>query len=108
MRFSKPRTASRLRRPISASSTATFFPCMARADPRLAVVVVLPTPPLPDVIVSILLLILLLPMTPCEELLQLAQESVLFFWSFQVSTILRIAMLNGLIRENNDAEAVSY
>ena len=43
------------------------------ADPRLAVVVVLPTPPLPDVIVSILLLILLLPMTPCEELLQLAQ-----------------------------------
>src|SRR5947209_2786186 len=61
MRFSKPRTASRLRRPISASSTATFFPCKARADPRLAVVVVLPTPPLPDVIVSILLFITITP-----------------------------------------------
>src|SRR5215469_6351404 len=52
MRFSNPITASRLRRPISASRTATFFPCIARAVPRLAVVVVLPTPPFPEVIVS--------------------------------------------------------
>src|SRR5215471_1285821 len=51
MRFSSPRTASRLRRPISESTTATFLPCIARAVPRFAVVVVLPTPPLPDVIV---------------------------------------------------------
>src|SRR5260370_24144081 len=51
MRFSRPKIASRLRRPISASTTATFFPCIANAVPRFAVVVVLPTPPLPDVIV---------------------------------------------------------
>src|SRR5579875_4043129 len=51
MRFSRPRTASRLRSPISESTTATFLPCIARAVPRLAVVVVLPTPPFPDVIV---------------------------------------------------------
>src|SRR5215470_13567342 len=52
MRFSNPITASRLRRPISESTTATFFPCIARAVPRFAVVVVLPTPPFPEVIVS--------------------------------------------------------
>src|SRR6266568_3251134 len=51
MRFSNPMTASRFRRPISESTTATFFPCIARAVPRFAVVVVLPTPPFPDVIV---------------------------------------------------------
>src|SRR4051794_30590085 len=55
MRFSRPSTASRLRRPISASTTATFLPCIARAVPRFAVVVVFPTPPLPDVIVITLL-----------------------------------------------------
>src|SRR6266849_1407329 len=51
MRFSNPRTASRLRRPISESTTATFLPIIARAVPRFAVVVVLPTPPFPDVMV---------------------------------------------------------
>src|SRR5947209_2352589 len=51
MRFSNPMTASRLRRPISESTTATFLPIIARAVPRFAVVVVLPTPPFPDVMV---------------------------------------------------------
>src|SRR5262245_36471369 len=49
MRFSRPITTSRLRRPMSASTSTTFLPCRAIAVPRLAVVVVLPTPPLPDV-----------------------------------------------------------
>src|SRR5437588_11924335 len=51
MRFSSPMTASRLRRPISESTTATLLPCIARAVPIFAVVVVLPTPPFPDVMV---------------------------------------------------------
>src|SRR5215467_842138 len=51
MRFSNPKTASRLRRPISESMTATFLPCIARAVPTFAVVVVLPTPPFPEVMV---------------------------------------------------------
>src|SRR5690606_30670144 len=51
MRFSSPMTTSRLRRPISASTQTTLFPSEARATPRLAVVVVFPTPPLPDVMV---------------------------------------------------------
>src|SRR5579883_151365 len=55
MRFSRPSTASKLRRPISESTTATFLFCIARAVPRFAVVVVLPTPPLPDVMVITLL-----------------------------------------------------
>src|ERR687891_442339 len=42
-------TRSRLRRPTSKSTTTTRFPSCARAAPRAAVVVVLPTPPLPDV-----------------------------------------------------------
>src|SRR5690606_37385035 len=41
----------RLRRPISASTQTTLFPSEARATPRLSVVVVFPTPPLPDVMV---------------------------------------------------------
>src|SRR5687768_2254278 len=49
MRFSRPRITSRLRSPMSASTTATFLPSLARATPRFAVVVVLPTPPLPEV-----------------------------------------------------------
>src|ERR1700712_1375789 len=40
---------SRLRRPTSKSTTHTLCPPCARAAPRAAVVVVLPTPPLPDV-----------------------------------------------------------
>src|SRR6185436_12167945 len=49
MRFSRPMTTSRLRRPISASTSTTLAPSCAMAVPRLHVVVVLPTPPLPDV-----------------------------------------------------------
>src|SRR5262249_15739429 len=40
---------SRLRNPTSASTSATDAPRCASAVPRLAVVVVLPTPPFPDV-----------------------------------------------------------
>src|SRR5262245_24381856 len=49
MRFSRPMTTSRLRRPMSASISTTLAPSCAMAAPRLHVVVVLPTPPLPDV-----------------------------------------------------------
>src|ERR1044071_8943602 len=51
MRLSIPRTRSRLRRPISASMQQILLPSIANAAERLAVVVVLPTPALPDVIV---------------------------------------------------------
>src|ERR1700682_1399563 len=61
MRFSSPKTASRLPRPMSESTTATFFPCIASAVPRFAVVVVLPTPPFPEVIVITLLSMLATP-----------------------------------------------
>src|SRR5690625_1722203 len=40
---------SRLRRPTSKSMTATFLPACARPVAREALVVVLPTPPLPEV-----------------------------------------------------------
>src|SRR3990167_5475651 len=40
---------SRLRRPTSKSMTAVFFPALARPQAMLALVVVLPTPPLPEV-----------------------------------------------------------
>src|ERR1041384_496942 len=49
MRFSRPMTTSRLRRPMSASISTTLPPSCAIAAPRLQVVVVFPTPPLPDV-----------------------------------------------------------
>src|SRR5215510_7226285 len=49
MRFSRPITTSRLRRPMSASISTTLMPSCAMAVPRLQVVVVFPTPPLPDV-----------------------------------------------------------
>src|SRR5262249_41697435 len=49
MRFSRPTTTSRLRRPMSASTRTTVCPSAASAAPRFAVVVVLPTPPLPEV-----------------------------------------------------------
>src|SRR5688500_11908258 len=48
-RRSQPMIRSRLRRPTSKSITATFLPRRARPQARLALVVVLPTPPLPDV-----------------------------------------------------------
>ncbi len=50
IRFSSPITTSRFLRPISASTRATFLPNTASPQPRFAVVVVLPTPPLPLVI----------------------------------------------------------
>src|SRR5215468_11276328 len=53
-RRSAPITRSRLRRPTSKSTTTTLSPRCARAAPRAAVVVVLPTPPLPDVTTSTL------------------------------------------------------
>ena len=48
--FSSPRRRSRLRNPISASIKQTLYPSLAMDIPRFALVVVLPTPPLPDVI----------------------------------------------------------
>src|SRR5579885_1165699 len=52
MWLSRPITASKLRSPISPSTATTRRPIIASAVLRLAAVVVLPTPPLPDVIVS--------------------------------------------------------
>jgi hypothetical protein len=48
-RFSSPRSRSRLRSPMSASTRHTRYPRRAMLMPRLAEVVVLPTPPLPEV-----------------------------------------------------------
>ncbi len=42
-------TTSRLRKPMSVSIMHTFCPRIAKAVPKFADVVVLPTPPLPDV-----------------------------------------------------------
>ena len=50
MRFSSPMTTSRLRSPMSVSISTTFLSSFARPVPTFAVVVVLPTPPFPDVI----------------------------------------------------------
>src|SRR5690606_9586883 len=48
-RRSQPMMRSRLRRPTSKSMTTTFLPRRARPLARLALLVVLPTPPLPEV-----------------------------------------------------------
>jgi hypothetical protein len=48
MRFSRPKRRSKFLNPKSASSTAVEAPLLAKAMPRLAVRVVLPTPPLPE------------------------------------------------------------
>src|SRR6185436_277313 len=48
-RRSAPITRSRLRKPTSKSTTTTFCPLWASAAPSAAVVVVFPTPPLPEV-----------------------------------------------------------
>src|SRR4051812_1245456 len=45
---------SRLRRPTSKSMTAVLWPASARPEAKLALVVVLPTPPLPEVTTMIL------------------------------------------------------
>src|SRR5262249_5683827 len=54
MRFSRPITTSRLRRPMSPSMHTTLPPRAASATAILAQVVVLPTPPLPEVMVRTL------------------------------------------------------
>src|SRR6516165_7768636 len=51
-RRSAPITRSRLRNPTSKSMTTTFSPRWASAAPSAAVDVVLPTPPLPDVMTA--------------------------------------------------------
>src|SRR5690606_19575019 len=48
-RRSQPMIRSRLRRPTSKSMITVLWPCMARPVPIAALVVVLPTPPLPEV-----------------------------------------------------------
>src|SRR3954463_14907941 len=53
-RRSQPMIRSRLRRPTSKSITAVLWPASARPDEKLALVVVLPTPPLPEVTTTIL------------------------------------------------------
>src|SRR5690606_5643218 len=47
---------SRLRRPTSKSMTAVLKPRRARPEAKLALVVVFPTPPLPDVTTTILVM----------------------------------------------------
>src|SRR5690348_9927562 len=53
-RRSHPITMSRLRKPTSKSMTTVFLPRSARPAPSAAVEVVLPTPPLPEVMTMIL------------------------------------------------------
>ena len=48
--FSNPITTSKFLSPMSVSTNTTFLSASANAAPKLAVVVVLPTPPFPDVI----------------------------------------------------------
>jgi len=50
MRFSNPKRRSKFLKPKSASNTAVVDPLLASAMPRFAVRVVLPTPPLPELI----------------------------------------------------------
>src|SRR5215213_2284663 len=68
MRFSSPMTTSRFRSPISASMTTTFLFIRASDTPKFAVVVVLPTPPLPDVTVTTFAPILHFSFHSCKNL----------------------------------------
>src|SRR4051795_11636603 len=79
-RRSAPITRSRLRKPTSKSTTTTFSPRCASAAPSAAVVVVLPTPPLPDVTTSTLAI------------------SQISFWSVQRSNSHGVALEPGLSR----------
>src|SRR6266568_5608192 len=79
-RRSAPITRSRLRKPTSKSTTTTFSPRCASAAPSAAVVVVLPTPPLPDVTTSTLAI------------------SKISFWSVQRSNSHGVALEPGLGR----------
>src|SRR3984957_8458053 len=65
-RRSAPITRSRLRRPTSKSTTITFSPACASAAPSAAVVVVFPTPPLPDVTTRTLAIVSLLSIQRCN------------------------------------------
>src|SRR3990167_339148 len=56
-RRSQPMIRSRLRRPTSKSITAVLWPRRARPVEKLALVVVLPTPPLPEVTTTILVMV---------------------------------------------------
>ena len=73
-RRSQPMIRSRLRRPTSKSITATFLPWRARPQARLALVVVLPTPPLPEVTTMI--------SAKCSS-------SVLLLWSTRCASVER-------------------
>ena len=53
MRFSQPMMRSRLRRPTSKSITTVLYPLKAKPAAKDALVVVLPTPPLPEVTTTI-------------------------------------------------------
>src|ERR1700731_847256 len=66
-RRSAPITRSRLRNPMSKSTTTTFFPVCASPAPMAAVEVVFPTPPLPDVTTSTLAISFLLYLGSVER-----------------------------------------
>src|SRR5690606_14472352 len=66
-RRSQPMIRSRLRRPTSKSMTATFLPRRARPLARLALLVVLLTPPLPEVTTMISAKTRLLCVSPSIE-----------------------------------------
>ena len=53
MRLSSPNITSKFLKPISKSTKHTLFPSKASAVPKLAVVVVFPTPPLPEEVKAI-------------------------------------------------------
>src|SRR3569623_768909 len=79
-RRSAPITRSRLRKPTAKSTTTTLSPRCASAAPSAAVVVVLPTPPLPDVTTSTLAI------------------SKISFWSVQRGNSHGVALQPGLGR----------
>ncbi|CDN41843.1 hypothetical protein BN871_AN_00040 [Paenibacillus sp. P22] len=91
IRFSSPMTTSRLRRPISVSTMATFLPSRARAVPRLADVVVLPTPPLPDVMT----IASPMPLHPFEQHRLLAHPRELVHLVDLHPPVLQVGILHG-------------
>ncbi len=60
-----PIKTSTLPIPKSASSTKTFFPSFLREIAKLITMLLLPTPPLPEVMVKILVLLLLSSIVSC-------------------------------------------
>src|SRR5262249_17661625 len=77
MRFSRPSTTSRLRSPMSASTSTTCLPRRASAVPRFAVVVVLPTPPFPDVMTMARPISFLLTLSRRSALVRLDDDATL-------------------------------